>query len=78
MGSFPDDVLKFVEIYIGTRPATRLVGKAVDDAVDIVYEKAKSWAKRQVAKVRRDQPDDEPPSTFNVTLYGPVGQPLDN
>lgn len=72
----PDTALTFVEIYIGQRVGRRLLGKALDDAADLVLDKAKSWAKRQLAKARRGQPDDQPPSTLNVTLYGPDGKPL--
>ena len=35
--AMPDAACKLQRRTIGTRPATRLVGKAVDDAVEIVY-----------------------------------------
>jgi hypothetical protein len=52
----------------------RLIGKALDDATNAAYDMAKSWAKRQLDKRRK--PDDPPPRTLKVALYGPDGKPL--
>jgi hypothetical protein len=72
----PDDVLHLVELYIGSRPVTRLLDKVLDDAVDAAYGTAKSWAKRTFAKFRRDNVHNDPPDTLRVIIYGPDGLPL--
>jgi hypothetical protein len=70
----PDQIQTLVELWIVQRGGRRLIGKALDDAADAVYDKAKSWAKRQLAKRRK--PDDLPRQTLKVIIYGPDDKPL--
>lgn len=71
----PDEwaTLAIVELWIGAR-VERLIGKALDDATNALYDTAKSWIKRQIAKRRK--PDDLPRRTLRVVLYGPDDKPL--
>jgi len=72
----PDEAqatLKIVELWIGAQ-TVRLVGKAFDDEINALFDMAKSWAKRQFAK--HPKPDEPPPKTLKVSLYGPDGKLL--